>query len=187
MARPRAFDEDVALSAMVDVFWRKGFEAASYADLMAASGLGKGSLYAAFGDKAALFRAALTAYVEREIGALGAALLDETAAGEARIAAALDIVIDAVTLRGDRRGCFLCNAAVEAGALDEETQALVDQALDAGRDGFSTAVAAARGGGDGDEGATFFAVYLGMQVMARAGAPLEQLRAARDGALKRFE
>ena len=64
MARAREFDEDKALAAVEAVFWRQGY-AASYADLMTATGLGKGSMYAAFGDKRRLFRQALARYVDR--------------------------------------------------------------------------------------------------------------------------
>ena len=62
MARPQEFDTAQALSAAMHVFWRKGYEATSLADIMAATGLSKSSLYAAFGDKRSLFLAALSAY-----------------------------------------------------------------------------------------------------------------------------
>jgi len=55
MARPRSFDPDEALDLARDVFWRKGFQGTSLDDITAATGLAKPSLYAAFGDKNALF------------------------------------------------------------------------------------------------------------------------------------
>jgi len=58
MGRPREFDPDTALAAIMEVFWAKGFEGASMRDLVVATGLKKGSLYAAFGDKRAMFIAA---------------------------------------------------------------------------------------------------------------------------------
>ena len=51
MARPRGFDEKQVLNAVRDQFWNAGYAATSLEDLMRVSGLGKGSLYAAFGDK----------------------------------------------------------------------------------------------------------------------------------------
>ena len=63
--RPREFDLDDALAAALRVFWRNGYEAASMAELTAAMGITKPSLYAAFGNKEALFHKALDLY-ERE-------------------------------------------------------------------------------------------------------------------------
>ena len=62
MARPREFDVDEALQAATEVFWDRGFEATSLADLMEATGLHKGSIYKAFGSKHEFFTRALTQY-----------------------------------------------------------------------------------------------------------------------------
>ncbi|HXZ47580.1 MAG TPA: TetR/AcrR family transcriptional regulator [Usitatibacter sp.] len=62
--RPRAFDRDQALARAIEVFWSKGFEAASVADLTAAMGINPPSLYAAFGDKESLFIEAVRRYHE---------------------------------------------------------------------------------------------------------------------------
>ncbi len=62
MGRPREFDPDEALAAALDVFWRKGFEGASMTDLTDAMRITRPSLYAAFGNKEALFRRALDSY-----------------------------------------------------------------------------------------------------------------------------
>ncbi|MGO4430809.1 TetR/AcrR family transcriptional regulator, partial [Streptomyces sp. MCAF7] len=60
--RPREFDIDDALSAAVAVFWAKGYEGTTMADLSAATGLKAGSIYAAFGSKADLFKRVLDHY-----------------------------------------------------------------------------------------------------------------------------
>src|SRR3954468_17375100 len=60
--RPRAFDAERALDAALTVFWRKGYEGASLADLTRAMGINRPSLYAAFGDKETLFRKAMDRY-----------------------------------------------------------------------------------------------------------------------------
>ena len=64
MGRPREFDVELALDKALDVFWRNGYEGASIADLTAAMGINPPSLYAAFGNKAGLFRRALDRYAE---------------------------------------------------------------------------------------------------------------------------
>ena len=69
MARPREFDQEKVLDALRDVFWQHGYEGTSYADIMQATGLQKGSLYAAYGDKRALYLQALARYDAGEVRA----------------------------------------------------------------------------------------------------------------------
>ena len=64
MARPREFDLDEALDGAMNAFWARGYEATSLADLMAATGLAKGSIYKAFDDKHDLFMQALRRYLD---------------------------------------------------------------------------------------------------------------------------
>ena len=64
VGRPREFDPDIVLDAAMRAVWAKGYEATSLADLMEATGLHKGSLYQAFGDKHTLFIRALKRYLE---------------------------------------------------------------------------------------------------------------------------
>src|ERR1700675_2765436 len=64
MGRPRSFDVDRALDRALRVFWRKGYEGASLSDLTKAVGVNRPSLYAAFGDKEALFRKVLGRYLD---------------------------------------------------------------------------------------------------------------------------
>jgi AcrR family transcriptional regulator len=65
--RPRTFDKDQALDAVLAVFWRNGYRGASMAELTKATGLSKPSLYAAFGNKEALYLAALQRYREQQL------------------------------------------------------------------------------------------------------------------------
>lgn len=62
--RPRSFDRDIALFKALEIFWRRGYEPASIADLCSAMGINAPSLYAAFGNKANLFLEAVTFYEE---------------------------------------------------------------------------------------------------------------------------
>ena len=79
MGRPREFDVDKALDLALQVFWRKGYEGASMADLTEAMGITKPSLYAAFGNKEELFRKALDRYVDGPGGYFQVALAKPTA------------------------------------------------------------------------------------------------------------
>src|SRR5258708_31243169 len=67
VARPREFDEDKILAAVRDQFWRQGYAATSLDDLMRVTGLGKGSIYGAFGDKRNLFLAVLRVYADERV------------------------------------------------------------------------------------------------------------------------
>src|SRR3954463_1055997 len=79
MGRHREFDVEQALDAALRVFWRKGYEGASYADLTEAAGVERPALYAAFGNKEELFRRALARYYERYLDYLPEALQLPTA------------------------------------------------------------------------------------------------------------
>ena len=68
MARPREFDRDAALDKAMQVFWAKGFAATSTDDLIQAMGIGRQSVYNAFGDKKQLYMEALGAYQRRTVG-----------------------------------------------------------------------------------------------------------------------
>ena len=66
--RPRSFDPDKALDRALKVFWKKGYEGASLPDLTRAMGINRPSLYAAFGNKEALFRKAVERYEQGPAG-----------------------------------------------------------------------------------------------------------------------
>ncbi len=79
MGRHREFDVDQALDAALSVFWRKGYEGSSLEDLTKATGVARPGLYAAFGNKEALFRRALDRYDTRYMGFMRDALAEPTA------------------------------------------------------------------------------------------------------------
>src|ERR1700760_1325031 len=83
MARPRSFDPDHVLDLARDVFWKNGFQGTSLDDITAATGLTKPSLYAAFGDKNALFLTILERYHARILAHAEAAINDGLSAREA--------------------------------------------------------------------------------------------------------
>ena len=77
--RPREFDPDKALAAALEIFWRRGYEGASLAELTEAMGITKPSLYACFGNKESLFRKALDLYERDKLCYVKSALEAPTA------------------------------------------------------------------------------------------------------------
>lgn len=124
MARPKAFAPDDALAAALRQFRRKGYAATSVADLVAATGVNRASLYATFGDKHALFLACLDRYAEAE----SARILD--AAGPARetLAHVFSEAIDR-GLEDGGAGCFVTNTVAEFGGRDPAVLARARAAL----------------------------------------------------------
>ncbi len=96
LGRPRAFDADMALEAAMRVFWQKGYEGTSLSDLTEAMGINRPSLYAAFGDKEALFRKALDQYAQGPAAYMKAAMSALTArdAVEQLLFGAIDLLTD---------------------------------------------------------------------------------------------
>jgi TetR/AcrR family transcriptional repressor of nem operon len=129
MGRPREFDVDAALERAMHVFWSKGYESASLDDLCRATGLGRSSLYAAFGDKHALFLRALVRYEDAAVARLTAALARPLPITEA-LAAFLSRLIDDIVAGAGRRGCFIGNSAAELPRADREGRAQVQRSLD---------------------------------------------------------
>jgi len=109
--RPRAFDRAEALAKAMDVFWAKGYDGASLADLTEAMGINPPSLYAAFGSKEALFLEAVRLYSAREGGPDWDAVLEAPSA-RAGIARLLEESAIAYTQRGKPRGCMIALGAL---------------------------------------------------------------------------
>jgi AcrR family transcriptional regulator len=113
VGRPRAFDQDEALDRAMHIFWEKGFEGASLNDLTSAMGIKPASLYAAFGNKQALFERALDRYLAGPVAFMHAALEQPTAYAVAeRI---LHQTAEFLTARRSRRGCMTIQAAQVGG------------------------------------------------------------------------
>ena len=181
MARPKAFNPEEALDRATALFWRKGFAGASVADLVEALAVNRGSLYGTFKDKRALFLAALERYDEREIGATVRHLRNAEGPGRERIQSLFDKFIRAVEERGDRRGCLVCNTAVETGTANAEIEGRIKAIHERLAAAFSVALAADPGFPSEperrDRRAHFLtATLMGFHVMAKAGATPDTLR-----------
>ncbi len=119
MARPREFNTKEALGQALEVFWSKGYEAASVCDLMDAMKLSKSSLYDSFGSKHELFLEVIDCYVEASSAGFKVALTGE-GSGRQAIEDMFTAIIDEVTREAGRRGCFAANCAVELAGADEQ-------------------------------------------------------------------
>ena len=121
--RPREFDVDDALAKALTVFWRNGYEAASMTELTAAMGITKPSLYAAFGNKEALFHKALDLYEREKLTYMTSALEAPTARGVAE--RLLRGALQMQTSTCDPKGCLGVISTAACGAEAEPIKAEV--------------------------------------------------------------
>jgi TetR/AcrR family transcriptional repressor of nem operon len=176
VARPRQFEEQDVLRDVRDQFWAAGYVATSLEDLTRASGLGKGSLYGAFGDKHKLFLRTLDDYVTDSCEALRQNL-EESEPAVAGLRAFL--LAGALSLR---HGCYLANSTTELAATDPEVAERAREAYE--RIVLLLAATVERAQREGDLPAeieppafarTLQAAQQGIVYMGRSGMPAEQL------------
>lgn len=188
MGRHREFDMEKALDAALCIFWRKGYEGASYADLTEAAGVERPALYSAFGNKEALFRKVLVRYYERHLDYLPVAL--ELPTAREVVAHLLYSAVDLNTRFPEHPGCLGINGVL-AGSDEAEP---VRQALIEARAGAEVQLRErlerARAEGDLPEtakpdvlAAFVLAVLHGIAVQAKAGFSRDMLEAVAGQAL----
>lgn len=119
MVRPREFDEAQVLNAALDLFWEKGYEASSLSELSQRMGIQKPSIYAAFGDKKALFEAALRQYTTQHSSRIRAVLQKHPTVKEA-FGSLFEDLIEKEYTGADNKGCFCINTMVELSPHDEK-------------------------------------------------------------------
>jgi TetR/AcrR family transcriptional repressor of nem operon len=119
--RPREFVPDDVVRRAMDVFRVNGYTDTSLTDLIEGTGLSRGSLYKAFGDKRSLFLAALDVYMADNIEQLDRNLA--AAPGTAGIRAALVVMAGACALDAGLLGCMVVASTTELAARDEEVRA----------------------------------------------------------------
>jgi TetR/AcrR family transcriptional repressor of nem operon len=187
MARPRSFNPDEALDLARDVFWEKGFQGTSLDDITAATGLAKPSLYAAFGDKNALFLKVLDRYHQRIVAGAERTLNEGASAREAIERWLTSFVPFCSGARGIR-GCLSVNTTAD-GVSDQKQvrervegfnrklEQLLRNRLRADRAQFSATF-------DPDATAhTIMAIYLGLMVMAKDAPAAARVRATLNQAI----
>jgi TetR/AcrR family transcriptional repressor of nem operon len=174
MARPREFDETTALEAAMACFWRRGYEATSIRDLSASMGISGPSLYNAFGDKRAIFTAALERYVDQSPRARIRRLEASSPPKEA-IRRFIEEIIARSLTDPERRGCLLINSALEIAPHDRELGARIAGHLSEIEAFFRRSIRAAQkqrtvpaSVGAKDVARLLLGVLLGIRVLARS-------------------
>ena len=173
MGRPRGFDEEAVVDQAMETFWTHGYAGTSPADLAAATGVAKGSLYNAFTSKRELFDRALARYDEMA-RQLAEDYLSRPGSTKECLAASLRFLVDTDLAAPQRRGCLVVNTTVELAGHDPE----MSRALRLNQDHIIAALAArideGRRAGDvhADVSAQAYAEFLmntmvGLRVMAK--------------------
>ncbi|MDA0161564.1 TetR/AcrR family transcriptional regulator [Solirubrobacter ginsenosidimutans] len=181
MARPREFDEEAVVRAARERFWDAGYAATSMTDLSEATGVGKTSLYGAFGDKHALFMRIFDEYSTGAVKSAEAELDGSDAGAFERIRAYL--LANASGSAGNPRGCLLARGTSELANADPEVAARAKCAYEGLSAVFARAVEGAQRAGDLDPstdpravGDLILAVHRGTEALGRGGAEEPALR-----------
>ena len=146
VGRPREFDVDEALDAAMAAFWAKGYEATSLTDLTAATGLHKGSLYQAFGDKHSLFVQSLKRY----LGSMRLAKTEILREADSPVEGLRRVMHRMVEFIDDSpcpMGCMAINTLVELAPHDPEVKEIMLDHIDRMRSSMRDIVAEAQAAG----------------------------------------
>ena len=182
--RPREFDTDLAVEQAMQVFWSGGYHRTSLPDLLAATGLSRGSLYAAFDDKHGLFLRALARYIDQAL----ARLVEDLGSGHSAldgVRACMDGYIERTAGTAGQRGCLVVATAMELAAHDPEVAAQVGRFFRSMRERLTAALARAQAEGDfaADVDPATFAYLLvwiaeGLRVVHKVGSEPSRAKAA---------
>lgn len=179
--RPRSFDRAQALNRALEVFWTRGYEPATMAELCAAMGINPPSLYAAFGNKAALFMEAVEHY-ETTYWAAPWRALEEEASLRRAVERFLCEAAAILSMRDVPCGCMVVLATANVSPEAQDVRDALMALRKAGRASFLRRLERGRAEGNLPPSAdvealaaAFTAVLQGMSVQARDGAPREEL------------
>ena len=176
------------LDTIQSVFWDNGYSATSLDDIMHATGLGKGSLYGAFGSKQEMYLLAFTDYCDWVVADIQERLRGNDADAIVRLRA----FVQAVAKGGanTRRGCMLAKGTAEVAGRFAEVDKIIERTFKAMEREIVRCVRQAQSAGDiaADRdartiGVTLLAVVRGIGALAQAGASSTSLLLAAQGAL----
>jgi TetR/AcrR family transcriptional regulator, transcriptional repressor for nem operon len=190
MVRTREFDTEDAVAQAMDLFWAHGYEATSLQDLTSALGIGRGSLYAAFGSKEGLYQVALERYRQQCVRPMIEALSHGGLDVRSTIRDLFAVQIDDAVADERRRGCMVVNAAAERVPHDRATTETVRDVLDGNERALSEALATAQRRGElspekdpGALGAFLATLMTGLRIAAKTHPDRDALMRTVDVAL----
>ncbi|NUW32460.1 helix-turn-helix transcriptional regulator [Nonomuraea sp. SMC257] len=189
MARSKEFDPGAALDAALELFWERGYESTSMADLVDRLGIGRASLYATFGGKHELYMKALERFTELQ-NPSAVELLSQPGPALPAVRGLVESFARQSSSKEGRHGCMIVNAAAELLPRDEEVCRFVERNWDGLETALTSALIRARAQGELDADkdpralARFLIVVLqGMRVMGKASPDPARMRDAAAHAL----
>lgn len=185
----KSFDIDEATDKATEVFWKKGYEATSMADLIDAMGINKGSLYNAFGSKKALFDRALARYDQKNRAAF-LAELRQIADPKAAIAGLFDGLIEEAREDPRNLGCFVVNTAQDLPNQPPEVAKIVQTSLNEIEWFLRDMIDRGKAEGQiaqrvetGPTAQALLSMVVGLRLLSRGAAGIPALESIRDGAM----
>jgi TetR/AcrR family transcriptional repressor of nem operon len=190
--RPREFDTDAAIESAMDVFWSSGYYATSLPELLEATNLSRGSLYAAFGDKRGLFLRALDRYIAEALTRLDTAL-DPQKDALAGLRACLAEYVERTSGVAGKRGCLVVKTTMELVSHDTEVEQRIRRFFKTMETRLTAALKRAKSEGrlaDGVEPATaarlLLRLLVGMRVVSKTSSDRSASQAIVQTLLDRF-
>jgi len=191
--RPREFEIDEAVELAMQVFWSRGYHNTSLIDLIEGTGLSRGSLYKAFGDKRGLFIAALKCYITMANKRLSLTLRKTIPAKVAIREMLMDFAELSCGMEG-KRGCLLLTTTIEMVVYDAEIADYVQDLYERMRHGYTSAIQCGQKAGEIsmliDAQATaglMICITQGMRVQGKVGVTKGEIVAIVDAAMKLLE
>ena len=189
MPRPPEYDRSAVVDRAMDVFWEQGYGKTSIGDLVDATGLQPGSLYAAFGNKKGLFLEVIEQYNQQFIASIRQ-LREQSGSAIDKIARLLQQIVEEQASGDDRRGCLTVNAMLEMSQHDSEIgDHLCGYSRYAAR-AFESLISEAQSQGQvaNDRDAVALAEFLmnniwGLRVMCKSRPSRESMQAVVDGVM----
>ncbi len=190
--RPRSFDTDVVVERAMGVFWSRGYHGTALPDLLRATKLSRGSLYAAFGGKHELFLRALDRYTADALARMDVEL-DPRHAPVDGLRAFLAGYIDRTSGANGRRGCLLVATAMELAGHDPDVESRIRNFFKAMEARVAVTFARIKGAGklvagvEPTNAARILVCFVeGLRVIGKTGPTRTTSQATADALLDRF-